>query len=541
MDAVATLPISSLSVHDSAVGQHHINELLPEVLAHIFKLLQPLDPAGRAPITCTPRKDAIGWIRVTCVCRRWRAIALDHPYLWSYIDSRELSPRWTEEFLCRSQMTGVSFLYASYTHRGKLDIARVMAEHLSHIQMLHIYTSAGEDDPSILLSLRRDAPMLKKAELIYTSGYRAADVASTPQLPADLFNNHAPGLRHLEVERFRFAWSSQVFNCLVHLVIKMDVRQESPLFVEPGAEAQDLRDFFGALSRMPALEFLELRDALPPLPTDAMPRSTYFPPVSLPNLRTLDLKDYALKCAIVINHLVIPPTTEKLFGCKLDYVHRRASELIGPWISTQIDTSSSIGILQFMSDRYCYEIAAREYDDTITDTLEQKLLFKVSVLGLYGDESLTDLKAFCDLFSLERLRLVHLDCTPEWSAQDWITSFGQCEDIRSVESLKVGACTLFEALATDNPVEGRTGPLFASLKKVTLANVNFRKDDYATNVPKWLSLRKGPPLESLEIVYSFVTEEMILALHKQVSEFYWDRFGLPPRTEELDEGQGGIS
>ena len=95
---------------------HDYTSILPdESLESIFSFLPTLDsvtrPIGQKGSTasdvsyedpvriCDP---AFGWLRITFVCRRWRYIAIEYPFLWTQL-TYNLGPRWLDEFIVRSK------------------------------------------------------------------------------------------------------------------------------------------------------------------------------------------------------------------------------------------------------------------------------------------------------------------------------------------------------------------------------------------------------------------------------------------------------
>ncbi|TFY66893.1 hypothetical protein EVG20_g4202 [Dentipellis fragilis] len=250
-----------------------------------------------------------------------------------------------EEFLRRSQATPVSLSvsFSESTRGNARDVAGMISQHLYHIRNLKIDTGLLKDVASILLSLREAAPALETVELDnWPEVVRNMSMRSS-SLPRDLLRCTAPRLHSLKIQEFYLPWSSLVFSTLVELKI-------SGLFLDhadPALPAEDLRQFFGALSRMPALESLVLKAGLPSLGTAS--QRTCFPFVTLPNLRWLFLRDDVLKCAIVLKHLVLPPTAKQaVYGfCTSDDHNGDRSEIILPWLRSHIAALPRIHVLDF--------------------------------------------------------------------------------------------------------------------------------------------------------------------------------------------------
>ncbi|TFY59984.1 hypothetical protein EVG20_g7593 [Dentipellis fragilis] len=299
MDAVARV-MCSLRTRCNAVT--HVNRLPPEVLAHIFGLLQELVPLSDPR---TQAETAYEWLQVTYVCRHWRSVVLGCPRLWSRV-LLNFGSEWAEESMRRSRMVPVCFR-CTLTKKKQIYVTSLLRQHLSRVRNLDVEWDYRDIERDIHC-LCSAAPVLEKARLAF--GPWLGDGETLPWLPSDLFAHTAPCLSYLGIYYFHFTWSSLNFTRLTHLqVIKFDKTASN-------AGQQGLWDVIEALSQMPALEILFLHLALPSIPL-ASPQAVY-PHAHLPNLRHLFLWDLVAESAILLQHVALPLTARHDITCILD-------------------------------------------------------------------------------------------------------------------------------------------------------------------------------------------------------------------------------
>ncbi|TFY72393.1 hypothetical protein EVG20_g632 [Dentipellis fragilis] len=463
--------IGSGAARHSAIA--HVHKLPPENLAYIFDFLRVSYPPRYLVVWGGRKVLCRGWILVTYICRRWRSVALDDPRLWIDIPFL-LGPTWTQEFLRRSRNVPISVdsdLIERLTPAAKsaIDIVGIVPRHFPRMKVLRIAASASELVP-ILPSLRVAAPVLERFHMQNNDGYQ-------PLLPTDLFSQTAPRLRYMNVWRFDFMWSSVVFSGLVELSLSRAQDDTTA----PSSGQQNFEQFLIALSRMPALERLTLRHTLPSLPDDAASDVAF---VTLPRLQDFDLLDDGLKCVVALRHIATPLTTKYWISFLYPMVNRRETldkRTLGlpPESFSVIWEPSLTGIR-----RGCQPV--------------HELIF-------YGVESMNEtfaeLETICMAMPLARLKRFYIDVKGPipWSAQQWFFTLGRCENVRHLGINDYCPTNLLQALASENPLEGHSGPLFPSLDRLTLGFTDFKHDrEMCEELVTWLTLRQSmDPLRAL--------------------------------------------
>jgi len=262
-----------------------IDLLPPEILGEIF---------GLAVTAC---KEAYNFDRLsyvirynfTFVCRRWRLVAINTPDIWSTLLFQSLGA--VSLMLERSKMADLAINVD--VHSIFPLVKRVVNDHTSRIaEMSLMIGQAGFSNLLAGLDERPSSLRLREIRLYRTIG----DDLIFPNsilLP--------DRLRVIEAHGFNFAWEPlQSFPCLTHLTIG----------------ATDLRvsldDFITALRRMPALEFLHLRNSLPSEPPFAP-----IQPAHITKLRQLHITSTQGPSQIshFLSLITVPPTTNIRIRC----------------------------------------------------------------------------------------------------------------------------------------------------------------------------------------------------------------------------------
>ncbi|TFY72377.1 hypothetical protein EVG20_g629 [Dentipellis fragilis] len=535
MDAVSMV-MCSLRTRFNAIA--HVNRLPPEVLVHVFSLLQEEDPPRIIAEYGKPTRVFFGWIEVTYICRQWRSTALGHASLWSNIPF-SIGPQWTEESLRRSQAAPIFLAYSSNREK-EMDIGAMLEHHLSHVRNLWIDWKR-EGPYGIFPSLCDAAPVLETAEL--TNLQTLSDHTPVPSLPEDLFAHTAPRLRYLRTYRFGIQWSSLTFRSITELhIICWSNDSDRPIL---SAGQQNIRDVVAALARMPALEVLWLDRALPPLATAPSPspsQATHLNlpvvPAGLPKLRTLRLVDGVAECAAMLKHIATPPTTEPSITCVLDVANGHSAELILPWLAACAATAStralsvldlSIGFEMTMWD-------SASPDDPLMTWMTRRYAFKMTLMGLPGDATrIAQLAVFAGVLPLADLELIVVEYESAFSALEWLEGFGRCAKVCEVVVKKAAAASLCEALMLGNPAGG---PLFPALKHLTLQDIDIENSGLGETLLKWLRIRQNItiPVQRINIKDCHVRRATIERIKEEVPEVCWDDEGDGEEEEDEDLG-----
>ncbi|TFY58189.1 hypothetical protein EVG20_g8250 [Dentipellis fragilis] len=532
MDAV-TLLLCSLRTRYNAVA--HINRLSSEILAHIFSFLQKIDKPREVKLNAPG--DQIGWLRATHICRQWRSAAIDHAYLWSNI-LVDLGRRWMEEFLHRSRMAPILFNDLETRRsdpegaRSVEDVASIIAQHLCHMQELSTVADDHQSAASIFLSLRQTAPVLEEFELYNKSATVDGDhnilpvTDPLPSLPPDLFDHVAPRLYYLSLWYFQVPWPSLVFSNLLYLRIMGTAGSaEAARFAQSNFETQDLRSFLDALSRMPALQVLELSFALPRLPPGARPRTSYASPVALTQLYRLYLKDTILECAVALNHMVLPPNVDKFVDCRLDTAKRRGADLIAPWIGSQMGTICDCKVQEWIGG---FRIIAPSTFSVEASPEEGGLDIYIRYDDLEADKALDELRPICQILPLEHLESLCVDITYACQkARDWFSILGRCENLKHLEIWEHCQDSIWTALGStlDSPVGGYSGSgrLFPSLLSLKLSDFELTPSDFHAKLLPMLKFRKTlMPLQWVDVSACGRVEHAIFSgIRDEVPEVIW--------------------
>ena len=285
-DEIYSLQESLLALKSRRNALAPISRLPPEILAAIFFLLPPsawVKKAGNLAKIC-----------VTHVCRQWRETALNYPRLWSDFNFTKLTPAGMAEILALAQMTPLH-LEADITQwrvaQSDIFVTQLEAR-IPHTR--HLIISSGRLQTT-LDRLVSSAPTLEFLSLSHNYAYGLPPAV----IPINLFNNTAPRLTSVKLEKCDISWKLPLFKRLRNLKI-----------IRPSTEARPkLEDWLGALNEMPQLETLILQ-SVTPLASQAAPLvSGPSRTATLPSLTRFDISASARDCALALAYLVLPALT----------------------------------------------------------------------------------------------------------------------------------------------------------------------------------------------------------------------------------------
>ncbi|ETW81199.1 hypothetical protein HETIRDRAFT_459597 [Heterobasidion irregulare TC 32-1] len=267
-----------------------ISILFPELLLSIFELIpflwQPDEPS---------RFYDINWIAITHVCRRWRIIALNAPFLWRDIEFS--TPRWTQEMLLRSQSIPINIRFHLDFLKYPPTMQKVIALAMGNIQRVRSLRLTGQVVET-LIQCTTPALLLEELHLEYAAMPPPANLF----IPDSLFDGSAHKLRSLFLKGLSIHLTSPLLPGLSSLTVQGDSR--SP--------RHSLARWLDALTRMPKLETLCLIQALSRTShAQTQGTDTPLPPtVLLPHLRTLAFTSNSLTdCVEFTRRLAIPSST----------------------------------------------------------------------------------------------------------------------------------------------------------------------------------------------------------------------------------------
>ncbi|TFY71630.1 hypothetical protein EVG20_g1381 [Dentipellis fragilis] len=484
-----------------------VNQLPPEILAYVFHLLREVWPLPYS----RSRAAIFNWVQVTYVCRQWRTVALDNPFLWTNIPF-SLGNTWKEEFLRRSRMAPISIAQEDYLSDNDIkSVARTLTQHLCRIQKLHLSSDQYANFMHILPMLCDPAPLLES--LILHNNRRSSANSNDPSIPLEIFNRTAPRLRCLDLRNWQLSWTSlQPFSSLVYL----DLWGCSVL-------PEGFHLALDSLEKMHLLEDLKLADVLPPLPDDVTPYSTYGPTISLPHLRKLYLKDNIRSCGLILKHIITPVTAEHEIYCA---DAEGGHEFLLPWLSTEVDRSMNILKLSIENDSYGFNVVVSNYNSkawSVEFAPECHRSPKPSFYLSFHTDSRrfreSAMERLCQMLPLGNLESLSVFWDDTLSTHDWFAILGGCKSLARAEIRYTCAPSLCELLTTNISL---SQSLFPSLVSMKFTDTYFGQTrDFSANFLNSLSCRASS-LKELVIHWSCVYETLVEKLRCVVTKVEWD-------------------
>ncbi|KAG6807642.1 hypothetical protein H0H92_006854, partial [Tricholoma furcatifolium] len=182
------------------------------------------------------------------VSRHWRAVALDCLNLWGNLVFTR--PKWSEEMLRRSKM-------ASLVVKADLSCTTPKIFEAVHLALLNGLRIGDLQPRASSATLAR----LLSSEIPFEASMIQSLSLSVPRfgtdegftLPDTILNNDTLYLKKLDLRKINISWDSRLLKGLTHLVVHGVVPSARPT-------TDQLMD---TLERMPALEVLDMQDALP--------------------------------------------------------------------------------------------------------------------------------------------------------------------------------------------------------------------------------------------------------------------------------------
>ncbi|TFY81309.1 hypothetical protein EWM64_g2703 [Hericium alpestre] len=154
-DEIAAMSVALSGLKERRNFFHRKLKFPPEVLEHIFAYaaLNEVPGQGRTKVVETLGSvdargmeskiyEILGWVKVTHVCREWRAIALadGNSWLWSTMDTGRLSKAGMREILNRSHHHPITPKVTLSMHPDETDVFHILLEpgYLSRLKSLQI-------------------------------------------------------------------------------------------------------------------------------------------------------------------------------------------------------------------------------------------------------------------------------------------------------------------------------------------------------------------------------------------------------------------
>ncbi|KAA1475921.1 hypothetical protein DENSPDRAFT_806432 [Dentipellis sp. KUC8613] len=526
MEAVGQV-MSSLRARYNSLA--FINRLPQEILALIFLSLRdtyarlfssfPLIYGSRSP------PDAIEWVAITHVCRKWRTTAIELPSLWTHIPN-SFSTTCAEEFLRRSRLTPIKLEHSMVSPVSTGDLAGHISQHLRHVRALHL-SGPPQHFTEIIPTLCSPAPLLEKLRLNNRSGAAINTSTIAPSLPSNVFGGITPRLRKVCIVGWGIPWASLRFETLVSL----EISQHSSLNVTYG----DFPTILGALSRMPSLKFLTLSDVFPSVADALTPNSVCGPLISLPNLQRFSLFDDIRNCGLALHHISLPASAERNIFCSKP---NQGIEFLLSWLSAYTPPSPIYTL--YVEEVYGRNVIITAYARNDTDRYKiGKSLLHISLRDLWHEATAPQAQATALCSALPLGNLKSLDVWYEGSSTlDWPTVFSGNNSLRRVsmgfdpkiELDELTATILQPALAE----ETSTGPPFPSLRLLNLYKIRVgHESEEHVRFRQWL--QRWGPCRDVKISSCCVDEVLMDELEDHGFMVSWDGEDYESSHEDFDE------
>lgn len=315
--------------------------LPPELLSSIFAYLHGSMGIGT------------DLVQATHVCKRWRAIALQDPFLWTSFPLHNILC--VRTCLARSRDRPISlFLTATMPSSMELVLARVTRR----IGSLYITTPDTGDIERLLKRLSRPAPLLETLHIAHF--YRLdRSILERPVHASTfpLFGSQLPSLLSVTLHGVKFPFTLP--KTLLHL--NYAIEHEDVIFEE----------ILHILAGVPLLESLKLAGTVE-LKLESPPN---LPTVDLPNLASLVLKlQDPRSVPRLLSALSLPPSVNVEITTKLtfdDYIMNSFEDIvhgISPATHPALRSLSGMRRLEFSWDFICLRVQARRDPDDYTGT-----------------------------------------------------------------------------------------------------------------------------------------------------------------------------
>jgi len=306
-----------------------------EILGEIFLCYQQAS-AGPYILECTSdpaarltlKNTSLRWVPgVAHVCRHWRAVALEHPRLWSHV-TLHLGREWAARMLALSKSSPISIALADpdpceasmpldpwglppppAPRRAQLDPVDVLSQHLFHIQDLDLSACSCSILPWVRL-LETAAPLLEVFWLRVDPHRPGARHDIAVSLPRNFLATH-PRLRRIIIDgAFLSSWAVPTQPLASLTLLNIGVPDPRKFLERAEVILPTHAEFLDCLLGMPALETLVLEHCLPPFATAYSTRV-----VPLPRLRALNIHDRVDRCRQVLDALDLPYTATIRVSC----------------------------------------------------------------------------------------------------------------------------------------------------------------------------------------------------------------------------------
>ncbi|KZV70300.1 hypothetical protein PENSPDRAFT_734790 [Peniophora sp. CONT] len=295
--------MSDVALHAAFTIRDSTSVLPAELLALIFWHLVMLHPHERQGYIRHPARplEALDWISISHVCRRWRTIALDSPGLWCRLYYPRMGPAY-DIFKRRSKNLPL-FVKGSLDNGNALDadesFVASLLDQRHRIQELHLYDMYMDALSRLLSGFTGPLPHVTSLSL---SCFARADGEDLLKLPDNIFIE-SPRLEYLRLVGVEFPSNtgSPSLRTLDYTAKTQDL-----YFFEPPRSHADIAGIVNTLRQMPALHTLYLNLMEPPANSTI---ASSLESCSLPHLTDLVLSSDRIASSLIWAQLRLPSFT----------------------------------------------------------------------------------------------------------------------------------------------------------------------------------------------------------------------------------------
>ena len=447
----------------AASAPSHVYSIPPEILIHIFVWLITLNPIPALWSRGGPAHTRLAWIvPTTHVCKRWRAVAIANPCLWTEINHRSSGVHWALEMTRRARQAPVAVTLDA----DCMPLSDYVVEHIDHVRYLELKDGAMGDVTTVLTRLNRPAPMLESVNIF-------CDRMCAVPCPADLFAHTTPRLRHV--------WTSAYYvppNHTIFLASLFSLKFINHLFffaetdLPPKQYTYD--EVLDVLERMPALEVLYVHRVLSPGPASMGTSRS----ISLPRLNELSLGGVLNSCCSLAANLDLPAHTSVHMICHPFSDTWEDCQPLVPFMARRVAAAAAIHAIEHLA---IYSLSDKDITLTLGPLEARRapssaLPFNVDITFSLSSGAIIRglVEAFCAVIPLGGLQELSVFTGLEswWRLQHWQEMLRPAQCVETVNVRGAAARHLvsplrMESRAGEPPDEAPT-LLFPALKTLAL-------------------------------------------------------------------------
>ena len=440
IDATRQFLLSLLTRRNALVP---ISLLPPEILARVFHLLVLEEPPAY-------RKQNLGWIRVTHVCRNWRRVALDDLSLWAKIRDTRANTKWISEILARAKDAPLDIeLDAAAWPRQKVLL--MIPPHLSHTRQLRFRNLSALRSGTILEIYSSEAPVLEHFELKVAK----SSPITLPDLGGGMpFKGRAPRLRTFSLSGVIIPWALIPRGQLTRLKIAYITEIVGPLDAS--------NQLFDLLVNCPLLEILNLEECLPSQLTESLHGQIIY----LPHLSRLRLYGSTTRVVTMLKMLNLPSsTTLRLNAFNKSSLDSDSEGLLLPAISAHFRSpapiefkSLTVSVKHFVT--HSCIITASSFPSTLRNRPLQsfkgdivgnpELVLSLDKLSEHGGSTKL-LRQTCKMLPISNLEFISMSAKcnsfpTNAFEMNWVELLGYCINVTTIQVIGNGTSNLVRAL-----------------------------------------------------------------------------------------------